>query len=145
MTEPAENRSTFTPILAALAVAGAISAAFFLLQLFQGDPLAGEGGVGRAVVGQNDALQRADYADFRAFTCIAEQGIETQVLADQRQTTTVRGARFVDDVTEVVVTGDQASATVVYHFEKTPDDKITTPMTFARENGAWKVCSPGPR
>ena len=41
--------------------------------------------------------------------------------------------------------GGDATATVVYHFQKTPDDKVSTPMTFVKENGDWKVCSPGPR
>jgi hypothetical protein len=33
----------------------------------------------------------------------------------------------------------------VYHFEKAPDDKISSVTTFVRENGRWTVCSPGPR
>ncbi|MBJ7401233.1 MAG: lumazine-binding protein, partial [Mycolicibacterium sp.] len=56
-----------------------------------------------------------------------------------------KGARFVDDVTGIAVTGDRATATVLYHFERTPDAKISSPMTFLRENDRWKVCSPGPR
>ena len=56
-----------------------------------------------------------------------------------------RGARFVDDVAGIAVTSDRATATVVYHFEKAPDDKTNSVMTFVRENGRWTVCSPGPR
>jgi hypothetical protein len=33
---------------------------------------------------------------------------------------------------------------VTYHFDKAPDDKKPVPMTFVREDGAWKVCSTGP-
>ena len=74
-----------------------------------------------------------------------QQGTEGQVLADQRQTKSAKGNRFVDDVKDFAVTGDRATATVVYHFQKSPDDKVSTPMTFVRENGDWTVCSPGPR
>ena len=89
--------------------------------------------MGRAVVAQNDALQRENYPDFRRYTCTAQQGTESQVIGDQRQSKAAKGNRFVDDVEEVVVTEDRATADVVYHFEKAPDDKITTPMTFARK------------
>ena len=49
------------------------------------------------------------------------------------------------DVKEIVVAGDRATATAVYHFAKNPDDKVTTPMSFALVDDAWTVCSPGPR
>ena len=54
------------------------------------------------------------------------------------------GERFVDDVTEVAVDGDRATAKVTYHFDKAPDTKTGVETTFVREDGAWKVCSPGP-
>lgn len=134
------------PILTALAVVGVALIAIFALRLIRGgDTLPDDAAVGRAAVGQNDALQRENYADFRAFTCAAQQGIESQVLADQRQSSSARGPRYVDDVKDVAVTGDSATATVVYHFEKSGDNKVSTPMSFVRENGDWKVCSPGPK
>lgn len=134
------------PMLTALAVAVVALIVFFVLQSFGGeDPLPDDAAVGRAVVGQNDALQRGNYPDFRTFTCAAQQGIESQVLADQRQSAAAKGPRYVDDVTDIAVTGERATATVVYHFEKAKDDKLSTPMTFVREDGTWKVCSPGPK
>ena len=146
MTEPDRDRPTLMPILTALAVVGVALIAVFALRLIRGgDTLPDDAAVGRAAVGQNDALQRGNYADFRNFTCTAQQGVENQVLADQRQSSSDRGARIVDDVKDVVVNGDSAKATVVYHFEKAGDDKISSPMTFVRENGDWKVCSPSPR
>jgi hypothetical protein len=54
--------------------------------------------VGRAAVGQNDALQRQHYGDFRTYTCKAQQGSEAEVLARQRDSVTKRGERFVDDL-----------------------------------------------
>lgn len=134
------------PILTALAVVVVALIAVFVLRMIRGgDALPDDAAVGRAVVGQNDALQRGNYPDFRSFTCAAQQGIESQVLADQRQSSAARGPRFVDDVKDVKVSGDSATATVVYHFEKSQDDKVTVPMSFVRENQNWKVCSPGPR
>ncbi len=134
------------PILTALAVVGVALIAVFALRLIRGgDTVPDSAAVGEAVVGQNDALQRGNYVDFKSFTCATQQGIEGQVLADQRQSVSTKGARYVDDVKDVIVTGDSATATVVYHFEKAEDDKVSSPMTFVRENGTWKVCSPGPK
>ena len=47
-------------------------------------------------------------------------------------------------VAAVAITGDRATATVTYHFERSPEDKVTTPMVFTRDGEDWKVCSPGP-
>lgn len=140
-----DTRPSLLPILTALAVIGIALIAIVVLRMFRGDVQPDEGLIGTAAVGQNDALQRGDYVDFQTFTCVAEQGTEARVLADQRQSTTAHGARIVDDVSGIAITDDRATATVVYHFERSPDDKIKAATTFVRENGQWKVCSPGPR
>lgn len=145
MTEPDDDRSTAMPILIALGVVGLVLLAVIGFRLLRGDSLPAEAGIGRAVIGQNDALQRDSYADYRKFTCAGEQGTENAVLASHRASVQARGARYVDDVRALTIDGDRATATVVYHFEKASDDKITTPMTFVNEAGEWKVCSPGPR
>lgn len=140
-----EHKPSVMPIAMALGVVVVALLAMGVLRLIKGDDVPAEGRVGRAVVAQNDALQRENYPDFRHYTCAAQQGTESQVIGDQRQSAAAKGNRFVDDVKDLVVTGDRATATVVYHFEKVPDDKITTPMTFTRENDMWAVCSPGPK
>ena len=145
MTEPDDDRPTFMPIAIAAAIVVIALGSIWVLRFFRGDEVPDDGLVGRAVVAQNDALQRENYADFRTYTCAAQQGGEGQVLADQRQSKSAKGNRFVDDVKDFAVTGDRATATVVYHFQKSPDNKVSTPMTFVRENGDWTVCSPGPR
>ncbi|MEI7914041.1 MAG: lumazine-binding protein [Mycobacteriaceae bacterium] len=145
MAEAGEDRSSPAPILIALSVVGMLLIAMVVLRLVRGDQVPDDAAVGRAAVGQNDALQRGDYTDFQRYTCAAEQGTENRLLADQRESTRVKGARYVDDVTDVTVAGERATATVVYHFEKASDDKVSAAMTFTRENGDWKVCSPGPR
>ncbi len=145
MTEPVEDRSSILPIVVAAAIVAVVMGSMWALSFFRSDKLPDDGLVVRAVVGQNDALQRENFADFRDFTCVAQQGTEPQVLSDQRQSKNAKGNRFVDDIKDFAITGDRATATVAYHFDKKPDDKVTTPMTFVRENGTWKVCSPGPR
>lgn len=144
MTEP-ENRPSAMPIAIAFGIVVTALLIIGALRLFLGDDVPDDGLVGRAVVAQNDALQRENYADFRRYTCPAQQGAEAQVIADQQQSKSAKGNRFVDDVTEIAITGDRATATVVYHFEKAADTQVKVPMTFVRENGQWTVCSPGPR
>ncbi len=72
-----------------------------------------------------------------------QQGTETDILARQRDSVTNNGARYVDDVTDVVIDADRATATVTYHFDEASDTETGATMTFAREDGAWKVCSIG--
>ncbi|MEZ0358621.1 lumazine-binding protein [Mycobacterium sp. SA01] len=145
MTEPEDDGASPMPILIALGVAVLILAAVGIAWLVDDKkPMSEDVLVGRAAVGQNDALQRDNYPDFRKYTCAAQQGAEADVLGGQKKSKAARGARYVDDVTDVKIDGDRATATVVYHFEKAADTKLKTPMTFVRENGEWTVCSPGP-
>ncbi len=144
MTGGEGDGSSPLPILIALGVALVVLAIVGFTWFFDRRPPGEDVMVGRAAVGQNDALQRDSYPDFRKYTCAAQQGVEAEVLAGQQKSRAAHGARYVDDITEVKIDGDRATATVVYHFEHAPDDKIKTPMTFARENGEWTVCSAGP-
>ena len=145
MTEPDESTGTSAaPFLGALAIIVAIVIAIWLFNVFSGGELTDEQLIGRAAAGQNDALQRDDYADFRSYTCAAQVGAEAQILDRQRTSKTKQGERFLDGVTSVKVDGDRASASVTYHFANAPDAKQTVDIPFAREDGAWKVCSTGP-
>ncbi|BBX10241.1 MULTISPECIES: Rv0361 family membrane protein [Mycolicibacterium] len=145
MTEREDDGASPMPILIALGVAVLVLAAVGIAWLVDDrKPMSEDVLVGRAAVGQNDALQRDNYPDFRKYTCAAQQGVEADVLGGQQKSKAAHGARYVDDVTDVKIDGDKATATVVYHFEKAADAKLKTPMTFVRENGEWTVCSPGP-
>jgi hypothetical protein len=139
------DRPTMAPFLGALAIIVLVVIAIWLFNVFGTDDVPADQQVGKAAVGQNDALQRQHYADFRTYTCRDQQGVEADVLARQRDSVAKRGERFVDDVTDIVITGDRATAKVTYHFGKAPDTKTGVAMTFTREDGAWKVCSTGPR
>lgn len=127
--------------MAALVIIVLVVIGIWLVNAFEGDELTDEQQIGRAAAAQNDALQREDYDDFRANTCRAEQGNESDVLERQRNSVAEQGARFIDGVTGVAVEGDRATATVTYHFDRSEDDKFQVPTTFVREDGAWKVCS----
>jgi hypothetical protein len=147
VTEPSDedaDRPTMAPFLGALAIIALVVIAIVLFNVFGSDEPPANQQVGRAAVGQNDALQRQNYADFRTYTCHDQQGVEADILARQRDSVANRGERFVDDVTDVKVDGDRATGKVTYHFAKAPDAKSGVAMTFVREDGAWKVCSPGP-
>jgi hypothetical protein len=146
VTEPKgdADRPTMAPFLGALAIIVLVVIAIWLFNVFGTDDVPPDQQVGKAAVGQNDALQRQHYADFRTYTCRDQQGAEADVLARQRDSVAKRGERFVDDVTDVVIDGDRATAKVTYHFDKAPGTKTGVAMTFTREDGAWKVCSTGP-
>ena len=145
MTEPDESTGTSAaPFLGALAIFVAIVIAIWLFNVFSGGELTDEQLIGRAAAGQNDALQRDDYADFRSYTCAAQIGTEAGILDRQRDSKAKQGERFLDGVTDVRVDGDRATASVTYHFSNAPDAKQTVDIAVAREDGAWKVCSTGP-
>ncbi len=147
MTEPEDepaDRPTMAPFLGALAIIVLVVIAIALFNVLGRKEPPTDQQIGRAAVGQNDALQRQNYADFRKYTCRDQQGVEADVLARQRDSTAKRGARYVDDVTDVKVDVDRATAKVTYHFDKAPDAKTGVAMTFVREDDAWKVCSTGP-
>ena len=133
--EPA-TRPTMAPFLGALAIIVVVVIAIWLFSVFGGDRIPEDQRIGLAAAGQNDALQRESFAD--------QRGTEADVIARQRDSVAKHGARYVDDVTDVKIDADRATATVTYHFDKAPDDKKPVPMTFVREDGAWKVCSTGP-
>jgi hypothetical protein len=136
-----EERGSMAPFAAAVAVFALVVIGIAVFAMNRGDGLTEEQRVGRSAVGQNDALQRKSYADYQRFTCTAQQGREAEVIAAQENSVSKLGARYVDDVTDVKIDGDSATGTVTYHFEKDSNNKRTTPMTFVRQDGEWKVCA----
>ncbi|MCB0950285.1 MAG: lumazine-binding protein [Mycobacterium sp.] len=147
MTEPSDSPArgpTAGPFLTALAIIVVVLITVWLLNAFSGDEIPDDQQIGLAAVAQNDALQRQDYSDFRTYTCAQRQGTEAEIVSRQRDSSAKRGERFIDGVTDVAVDGDRATADVTYHFGKDPDAKQTVEVAFARQDGAWKVCSTGP-
>lgn len=132
------------PFLAALVIIVVVLIGIGLFSIKSGEGLSEEDRVSRAALAQNDALQRQNFSDLRGYTCAAVVGTEAEMVARQRGSVAKRGARYVEGVTGVTIDGDRATGTVIYHFANAPGDKINTPTTFVREDGAWKVCSPTP-
>lgn len=141
LPEPEPDRPTIAPFLGALVVITIVVIAIVSFNVFGSKTTTTGDQVARAAVGQNDALQRQDYSAFREFTCRAERGAEADFLARQRDSVAENGERYLDDVTDIRVDGDRASATVTYHFDKTAETKSPAELSFAQEDGAWKVCS----
>jgi hypothetical protein len=141
LPEPEPDRPTIAPFLGALAVIAIVVIGIVLFNVFGSQHTTPGDQVAQAAVAQNDALQRQDYAAFRNVTCRAEQGLEADFLARQRDSVAKDGERYLDDVTDIRIDGDRASATVTYHFDKTVETKTPSELNFAKEDGAWKVCS----
>jgi hypothetical protein len=139
--EDDDNTTTLWPFAAALVIFALVVIAVLVFTRVRGDGLTEEQRAGRAAVGQNDALQRLNYGDFRKYTCTSAQGDEATVIAAQRDSASKNGARYVDDVKDVKIDGDKADGTVVYHFDKNAADKRSSPLVFAKQDGQWKVCS----
>ncbi len=143
--KPDSSGTSAAPFLAALAIIVLAVIGIGVVTLFRGGDDSRREAVVRAAIAHNDALQRLDYTAFEASTCAAQQGSEATVLDDQRASVAARGPRYVDDVLGISVDGDRATATVVYHFENSEDDKIETPSEFVNEDGTWRLCTLGPR
>lgn len=137
--EPDPDRPTIAPFLGALAIIVIVVIGIIAFNAF-GDDKPRPEDVGIALVGQNDALQRLNYGDYRRYTCRAHQDNEADVLARQRDSVAKNGQRFIDDVTAITIDGDRATAVVKYHFDKTASTSSGGEVVFAREDGAWKVC-----
>ena len=140
LPEPEPDRPTMAPFLGALAVIAIVVIGIVAFNVFGSKTTTPGDQVARAAVGQNDALQRQDYAAFRTFTCRADLIAEADFLARQRDSVAKNGERYLDDVTDIRIDGDRAAATVTYHFDKTAETKTPAEVSFAQEDGAWKVC-----
>ncbi|MEZ0340326.1 lumazine-binding protein [Mycobacterium sp. pV006] len=146
MTEDDDTGGSVGPILGALAIIVAVLIAMWLFSVFSGPGpgLSDEQQVARAAVGQNDALQRRDYAAYRGYTCVARHGTEAEFVERQDKSEAERGNRVLEDMGAVSIAGDRATSEVTYSFEGDPEAEEKVPMSFVREDGAWKVCSTGP-
>ncbi|MGH3638588.1 MAG: lumazine-binding protein [Mycobacterium sp.] len=141
LPEPEPDRPTLAPFVGGLAVFALVVIGIILFNVFGTQQTTPGDQVAQAAVGQNDALQSQDYAKFRNFTCLADQGTEASFLSRQRDSVAKNGERYVNDVPTIRVDGERATATVIYHFANAVEQTSSSDLTFVREDGAWKVCS----
>jgi hypothetical protein len=139
--DPGPERRTVAPFLGALAIFLLVVIAIVLFNVFGSQKTTPGDQVAQAAVGQNDALQRQDFGKFRTFTCRADQGTEAVFLAAQRDSVAKHGERYLDDVPSIRVDDGRATATVVFHYADTAEQKFDSDLTFVQEDGSWKVCS----
>ncbi|MBA0046230.1 nuclear transport factor 2 family protein [Mycobacterium sp. NPDC050853] len=137
-----EDGASIAPFIAGAVIFGIVVIGIAVSVIFRSsDGLTEEGRVGRAVVAQNDALQRRAYADYVANSCRAIVTPEQNLIAAQDKSEASRGNRYVDDVKDVKISGDAATAQVTYHYMKSEDNKLTAAATLTKEDGSWRVCT----
>jgi hypothetical protein len=128
------------PFLGAFGVFAIVVIGIVLFNVFGSQHTTPGDQVAQAAVGQNDAMQRQDFRAFGTFTCRSRLGAEADFLARQRDSVAKNGERTLDDVADIRIDGDHASATVTYHFAKTADAKTPVAVSFTQEDGSWRVC-----
>jgi hypothetical protein len=138
--DPDPDKPTIAPFAGALAIIVLVVIGIFVFNSFTNAEPAPEQQVGQAIVGQNDAMQRQDYPAFQVFTCRSDQGTQDEFLAGQRDSVSKSGERYVDDVADITIDGDRATAEATYSFGGNRDAKSTADVTLVHEDGAWKVC-----
>jgi hypothetical protein len=143
--KPDDSGASLAPFLGALALIVIVVIGIGVVTLVRGDEDSPREAVVRAAIAHNDALQRLDFDAYRQSTCAESVGEENRVFDDQRASVTAKGARYVNDVHDIAIDGDAATATVVYYFESDKDNRIDTPSTFRNEDGTWRLCTLGPR
>lgn len=91
------------------------------------------------------ARNNVDYAAFRDHTCAAEVNAadfvtQAQFTADNQKSLEDNGRIVIPEISDVAVSGDRATATVHWQYDKKSDQTQTTNVVVLRENGNWKVC-----
>jgi hypothetical protein len=143
-SESDPDKPTIVPFAGALAIIVLVVIGIFAFNSCSPADPSPEQQVGQAIVGQNDALQRQDFAAFQGFTCRAAQGTPEDFLATQRDSVSGHGERYVDDVADITIDGERATAKATYSFASDRDAKTTSDVALVHEDDAWKVC-PLPR
>lgn len=91
------------------------------------------------------ARNSLDYGAYRSATCAREVNAPTfpteqTFVADNTTSREANGHIVIPEITDITVTGDTATATAHWHYDKHPEQKQTDKVALVRENGDWKVC-----
>ncbi|MDL9938582.1 hypothetical protein QSJ18_17690 [Gordonia sp. ABSL1-1] len=99
-----------------------------------------------AINGQYTARNGPDYASYREHTCAKDLAdpefvTEAAFVADNQRSLDTNGPIQIPEITDLVVTGDRATADVHWHFKNSSDNTQIVPTIVVREDGDWKVCT----
>lgn len=139
-----DSGSSAAPFMIALGVVVLVLIAIGLISLFGREADMDQEQVIRATIGQNDALQRVDHDAYASYTCPEQTPDAAELTRRQHDSSTERGPRYVEDVVDVAVDGDKATAKAIYFFESNRDEKVDATIDYVRVDGQWKVCSATP-
>ncbi|GAB2661445.1 hypothetical protein GCM10027169_25160 [Gordonia jinhuaensis] len=101
--------------------------------------------IAAAVNDHYTAQNSGNYDKFRATTCSAVLGAadfptESAFDADHDRDSREHGKIQIDSIDDIAVDGSTATATLRWTWEKSGDDKQSTPIRLQQESDTWKVC-----
>ncbi|MGL4305610.1 MAG: hypothetical protein ACRCSF_05595 [Mycobacteriaceae bacterium] len=148
-----DHTATVWPFVAAATIFIVIIGVVVLSNIWGSQPtLTDEQQITRAVVGQNDALQRSNYQDYTSYLCdelLASATLvdEASFVAKQSKSEEANGAHIIDEVTDMAIVGEAATANVKSHYADQPtnsaENVIVVSIKFVKEKDSWKVCTAG--
>ncbi|GED99142.1 Rv0361 family membrane protein [Gordonia crocea] len=132
------------PFLAALAVVVVLIGVILIVQWVRpfSDRISDEDTVRIAVNDHYTARNAVNYDSFRAATCAAKVPPRAEFESTNTRSREANGRIVIPQgqIADVTITGDKASATVTWHYEKRATENQKTPTTLIRQDDKWKVC-----
>ena len=145
---PPKRSRTPIVIMAVIAVTVAAAAGVLIwVFAFKGSNASGtspEDQIRALMKSADNYLNNADAAGLASLLCDAQKnspGVHVHTADQLRKQRDVVGLET-SSVTDIIVAGDDATATVSVSWSKAPQDDLTENVKFVRENGGWKVCGP---
>ncbi len=119
-------------VIVFLAVAGVLAYKF----VFKGS--SDEDQIRKLVQSATTDENSANGPGLTALVCSTARG--TTASSEELRDSVNEDGTYATSVTDLHVTGDRATATIVTTRSKSPNDKTTEPAQFVKENGSWKLC-----
>lgn len=144
LTDELDERDAPTrwPIVAALAVVAVLVSVILIGVLSRRGPdrSSPDFAVRSAIDAHFSAANALDYNRFAGATCAAKTPSQAEFTAVNRRSVEENGAVEIPSITDVVIKGDTATATVHVRHAKKGDATTATPTTLVHQGGNWKVC-----
>lgn len=114
---------------------------FFAVKHFSKHPTSAED--------QIRAVDQRETDEYNAYNVSFDPELECKANAAYEQAHVKQARKLRDEsgtisssVANIHVTGDSATADVTVKFQKAPDQPVTIPSQFVKEDGKWKDCTP---